>query len=131
MSLVQDFRFHWADYVILCLTLLLSCSVGVYYGIVGRKKSTAEDYLMAGRSMPVVPVSFSLFVSFLSSVAFLSDPVEVYYYGSIYWVIGVGGALGIPITAHVFAPKLYRMRLTSVYEVSHVRMCNLSNDVYS
>lgn len=116
-----DVRFHWVDYLMLCATLVLSCVVGVYYGIKGRKKSTADDYLMAGRNMSIFPVSFSIFVSTVSSIAFLGDPVEVYYYGGIYWLLGIGISAGLPIIAHYFAPILYRMRLTSVYEYLEIR----------
>lgn len=115
---IEDVFFHWVDYLMLVLTLLLSCAVGIYYGIAERNKSTADDYLMAGRSMPVWPVSFSLFVSFLSSISFLGDPVEVYYYGAIYWSMTLGFLIGLPIIAHVFAPILYRMKLISVCEVA-------------
>lgn len=115
---MENVRFHWIDYLMLCATLVLSCAVGIYYGIKGRKNSTADDYLMAGRSMSIFPVSFSLFVSTVSSISFLADPVEVYYYGGIYWILAIGFTAGLPIIAHCFAPILYRMRLTSVYEVS-------------
>lgn|SRR6218665_325217 len=118
MSSTETVRFHWVDYLMLCATLVMSCLVGIYYGIKGRKKSTVDDYLMAGRNMSIFPVSFSIFVSTVSSISFIGDPVEVYYYGGIYWLLSIGIMTGLPIIAHYFAPILYRMRLTSVYEVS-------------
>jgi len=141
-------RFHTADYVTLCLVLAASCGVGVYYGcaiaVADRRRrkrvadgvelpvnaavpasipassSSTEEFLMGGRRMSAIPVSLSLFVSWLSAVSFIGDPVEVYHYGIVYWIIGIGYCIGLPAVAHVFAPVYFRMRLTSVFEVRDV-----------
>lgn len=140
-------QFGAADYVTLCLVLAVSCGVGVYYGCAiavsarrrrrlecdggggpevdhrltdaGAAESSTEEFLVAGRRMSVVPVSLSLFVSWLSAVSFIADPVEVYHFGVVYAVIGVGYCVGLPAVAHVFAPVYFRMRLTSVFEVGY------------
>jgi hypothetical protein len=140
-------QFHVADYISLSLVLAVSCGVGVYYGWAmaapGRRRdrrkvdgdhgegrseaiaspkprvsSSTEEFLVAGRRMSIVPVSLSIFVSWLSAVSFIGDPVEVYHYGVVYWIIGIGYCIGLPAVAHVFAPVYFRMRLTSVFEVN-------------
>ncbi len=113
-------RFHWADYLVLGLSLLMSCAVGIYYAIMDRRKkrNTTEHFLMAGRKMSVLPVSISMFVSWLSAISFLSDPVELYYYGIMYWVVGIGYALGPLVAAHFIAPVFHNMKVVSVNEVS-------------
>ncbi|KAK2185120.1 hypothetical protein NP493_246g03042 [Ridgeia piscesae] len=113
-------RFHWADYVVFSLTVTGSTAIGLYHGFTRRKNPGIDVYLMAERRMPVLPVSVSLYVSWLSAISFLSDPVEVYYHGLIYWVIGVGYALAMPVIGAVFVPKYYRMKLTSVFKVTSV-----------
>ena len=70
-------RFSWPDYTILGATMALSSAVGIYYGVVERNKRTMDEYLMAGRDMHFVPVSLSLFVSWMSAISFIADPVEV------------------------------------------------------
>ena len=109
-------HFHWADYLVFGTSLLLSVSVGVFYGWRDRNKKSVEEFLMAGRNMPVVPVSLSLFVSWISAIAFLGDPVEVYYHGVVYILLGVGYAACLPFVAYLFAPVFYRMKVTSAYE---------------
>ena len=59
-----------------------------------------------------------MFVSWLSAISFLGDPVEVYNYGSIYIFLGVGYCLSLPLIAHYFAPKYHKLGLISVFEVS-------------
>ena len=111
-------RFHWADYVVFSLAVAGSTAIGLYHGFTRRQNAGIDDYLMAGRRMSVLPVSVSLYMSWLSAISFLSDPVEVYYHGVIYWVIGVGYALAMPVIGAVFVPRYHRMKLTSVYKVS-------------
>ena len=55
-------RFHWADYLVFVVLMIVSLGTGVYFGFVKKQKRTAEEFLMAGRNMSVAPVSFSLVV---------------------------------------------------------------------
>ena len=116
---MPDVRFHWADYLVLTLTLLMSSAVGVYYAIIDqkRKRNNTENFLMGGRRMPVLPVSISMFVSWFSAISFLGDPVEVYYQGLMYWIIGIGYCVALPLVAHFFAPMFHKMKVVSANEV--------------
>ena len=77
---------------------------------------------MAGRKMAVVPVSLSIFVSWMSAISFLADPVEMYTYGTVYLWIGIGYVLGLPHVAHIFIPIYFRIKMISVYQVRY--FCN-------
>ena len=65
--------FHWADYLVFAIMLLCSVSIGIIYAIRDRKKSQnkTEDFFLAGRKMSVLPVTVSIYVSYLSAVSFL------------------------------------------------------------
>lgn len=52
--------FHWADYLVLALTLAISLVVGLYYGCFGSKQNTDLEYLLANRQMKTIPVAISL-----------------------------------------------------------------------
>ena len=106
--------------------LTVSAGVGVFYGIKDRKKSSVEEFLVGGRSMHVLPVSVSLFVSIMSAIAFLGDPVEVYNFGGLYTFLILGAALVYPIIAQIFAPFFQRMNLLSAFEVSNSRFNTLT-----
>ena len=54
--------FHWLDYVVFVVALMLSIGTGIFFAWRGRKKISKEDYLMASRGMKFFPVSVSIFV---------------------------------------------------------------------
>ena len=51
-------KFGWQDYVILATILLICLLIGLYFGWTGQKNNA--DYLLGGRKMGVLPMSFSL-----------------------------------------------------------------------
>ena len=113
----SELSFHWADYLVFALTLLLSATIGVFYAYRDRRRTTVEEYMMAGRKMPILPVTVSMFVSWCSAITFLSDPVEVYYHGAVYTVLGLGYGAGLLPVAHFFAPYFHKLNIVSCYEV--------------
>ena len=115
--MVEAKTFHWADYLVFVLALVISASTGIVYGWRDRKKKTAENYLLAGKNRSIFPVSISMFVSWLSAIAFLTDPVQVYIHGLVYWYIGIGYSLAIIPVAHYFGPKLHQLKFMSINEV--------------
>jgi hypothetical protein len=44
--------------------------------------------------------------------------VEIYTYGTQYWMLIVAYAISIPIASYIFIPVFYRLRITSVFEAS-------------
>lgn len=65
--------FHWADYLLCAFSLLISISVGIYYGFNKSKDlgNKAEEFLLGSRNLKTFPVSLSMFVSWLSAIAFI------------------------------------------------------------
>ena len=72
---------------------------------------------MGGREMHFLPLCASLFVSWISAISFLGDPVEVYYYGSVYLYLILGYVMAPPVVALFITPVFYNMNLMSVYQV--------------
>lgn len=60
------------DYVVLVGLLCSSLGIGVYYALCRKQKSTA-DYLVGGRSMPLVPTAISLLASYISAILILGQ----------------------------------------------------------
>lgn len=117
MDLSDQKHFTVVDYVIFALLLAASMGIGLYYALSGGCQRTTQEFLMADRSMRCLPVSLSLIASFQSAVAIIGVPAEIYTHGTQYWFIGCAYILGLWIPAHVFIPVLYRLRLTSAYQV--------------
>ena len=111
-------HFTVVDYVIFAVLLAASAGIGLYYALSGGRQRTTQEFLMADRSMRCLPISLSLIASFQSAVAIIGVPAEIYSHGTQYWFIGCSYVLGLVIPAHVFIPVLYRLRLSSAYQVS-------------
>ena len=109
--------FTWADYLVFFGTLLLSAAVGIYCGI-RHTKGSVDDYLMAGREMGVIPVTCSLGVTMFSALYFLGDPVDVYLFGILYWVVAIFRCVGLAVMGTYIAPLYHKKELTSMCEVS-------------
>lgn len=60
MTELLTISFSWYDYAFFALMLLLSTLIGIYFGCFGKKQSTANEYLLGGKSMNTFPVSMSL-----------------------------------------------------------------------
>ena len=52
--------FSWYDYILFSVMLLFSAIIGIYFGCFGTKQSTANEYLMGGKTMKVIPIAISL-----------------------------------------------------------------------
>jgi sodium-coupled monocarboxylate transporter 8/12 len=52
--------FLWPDYFILVVMLIISASIGLFYGYFGPKQKTASDFLLGGSSMGTFPMAMSL-----------------------------------------------------------------------
>ena len=93
------------DYVVFCLVLAISTVIGIYYGCTGGRQSTTREFL-------------SMLASFMSAIMLLGTPAEIYIFGTQYMVIAVAYVLMSPVSAYVYIPVFYRLKLTSAYEVS-------------
>lgn len=111
-------HFTVTDFIVFSLTLLASMGIGIFYSRSGGAQQNNNEYLMAGRSMSSLPVAVSVLASFVSSIAILGNPAEVYAYGFQYWFQCFTNFISVPIMALVFLPVYYNLRLTSSYEVS-------------
>ncbi|XP_057665817.1 sodium-coupled monocarboxylate transporter 1-like isoform X2 [Diorhabda carinulata] len=108
-------RFGWVDYVTFIGMLGISLIVGLYFGI-WKKSETAQDYLVASRSMGVIPIAMSLLASSVSGISLLGIPTEVYVYGIQYIYILGGYLISALLMSFIFLPVFQDLQLTSTYE---------------
>lgn len=109
--------FGVVDIVVFTLTLAGSAGIGLYFARAGSRSQSNNEYLMAGRSMGAIPVAISVLASFVSSVAVLGTPDEIYTYGITYFLLALSPFITIPLVAYVYLPVYYNLKLTSTYEV--------------
>jgi len=114
--------FHWADYLVFAVFLLISLGIGVYYGLFAdKKKEASTDEFLMGRGMSIAPVALAILSSFLSAILILGTPAEVYTRGAMYYLYVIGMMGAIAMATVLFVPLLYPLRLTSSYEYLELR----------
>jgi len=110
-------RFSAWDYVVFAIVLAIASAIGLFYGCTGNKQSSTAEFLMAGRSMSILPVALSLLASFMSAITLLGTPAEMVIYGTQYWVICVSYFFVLLFAAYILIPVFYQLQLTSIFEV--------------
>lgn len=105
------------DIVLLTISLLVSASIGAYYGWKGIR-STPLEYLLGGRSMKPLPLALSMMVGTISAITISANAGEMYAYGTQFWIMDFGIAVGLILVAKIFIPIMYPLRMVSLYEVS-------------
>ena len=114
----EDFKFHWADYLVFSLSLLVSLLVGVFFFVKDMAKDErTKEMLLGGQQLPFVPVALSIMASILNGVFIIGVPAEIYYFGPVYSLIGVSFLTVGIFVALVFLPIFRRLQMTSAYEV--------------
>lgn len=110
-----------ADYAVFAAMLAVSLGVGLYQALKksDRHAKDADDFFTGGRNMPAVPVGLSLCASFMSAVQVLGVPSEAYQYGLKFLYMCMGQSLNSLVTALLFVPVFYRLKITSTNQVCH------------
>jgi len=109
----------WPDYVILVIFIAISLGIGVYHSLTGGRQKTTSEFIVANRSLKVIPTALSLLVSFQSAIVILGMTAEMYSYGSMYFVGAIFTAvLTIVLSMQVAIPWMYPLKLVSVFEVN-------------
>lgn len=117
--MAEEKKFGIPDYVIFVLTLVISAGIGLFYAWRDKRRQSTENFLLGGRQMSIFPVTLSLMASFLSAVLVLGVPTEIYYHGTMYWVISFSNILTFPVAVHAFLPVFHRLEISSAYEVNN------------
>lgn len=89
---------------------------------VGRKNKTQEDYFLAGRSMPWLPIGLSVAATMISANGFIGAPGWAYADGLSPFMVNIGVPLAIFFVLYTSIPVLYNLKLTSVYEYVELRL---------
>lgn len=114
---VEARTFSGIDYTVFGLSLLLSATIGIYYGCFGGKQNTTTDFLMGGKDMGILPVALSMVASFLSAISVLGQPAEIYYFGTQFCFFILSAFICMPLVSIIFLPVFHGLQVTSAYEV--------------
>ncbi|GFV11571.1 sodium-coupled monocarboxylate transporter 1 [Trichonephila clavipes] len=109
------------DYVAIGVMLVVSAAIGLYFRFSGDRQKTMNEFLMGGKNMSIMPVAFSLMATFMSSIAIIGIPAEIYMYGMqmTVWVIGL--PFGCAIASYACLPAYYDLNVSTAYEYLELR----------
>lgn len=103
----------YTDYIALTLYLL---AIAIFGSSFYRKRSTAREYFLGGRSMGWLPVGISIVAADLSAISVMGSPAWAYKNNlTLLWVT-VGYPLVAPMVILVFAPFYSKLNLYTAYE---------------
>ncbi|MEM7227656.1 MAG: sodium/solute symporter [Planctomycetota bacterium] len=93
-------------------------AIVVWIGVASRRSHPGrrEEFLLAGRSMPVVAVAISVLATMQSAATFVGGPQESYAGDLTYLATNLATLIAVIIVATRFLPAFYRARVTTVYE---------------
>jgi len=127
------------DYLMLILVLLISVLIGLHQSIQNKYKyfvqkcykkvrtnerveeSEIRNYLIAGGSMSVWPIAFSLLATNFSGNVILGFAAEIYEYGTQFWVMSAGIMVTPFVGAFLTGPLFLRLNVMSVFEYFKLR----------
>lgn len=113
----------WVDQLIVLGYLLGLMVMGVY---LSRQNKTKEDYMLAGRSMPWIPIALSVAATMISANGFIGAPGWAYTDGISPYMVNIGVPLAVFIVMTTSMPMFYSLKLTSVYEYVEMRLGPIS-----
>ncbi|GFT24615.1 sodium-coupled monocarboxylate transporter 1 [Nephila pilipes] len=109
------------DYVILGIVLAVSSVIGIYFRFSGGRQKTMDEFLMAGKSMAILPVAFSIMATFMSAIDIIGVPAEIYMYGMqmTTWLLGL--PFGSLFASYACLPTYFDLDVSTSYEYLEVR----------
>ena len=107
------------DIGIVVVYLIAMEAIGFF---VGRSNKTQEDYFLAGRSMPWLPVALSVAATMISANSFIGGPGWAYTDGLEPFMQNITVPLACFIAVTVTVPMFYHLKVSSIYEYMELRL---------
>lgn len=106
------------NYLVLGVYLAAMVAIGAWFA--GRQRTT-EDFFLAGRRLPWLPVAMSFYASVTSANTYLGLPGITYARNTALIVVSLMSPLVAPVLIALFYPFYRRWRVTTSYEYAELR----------
>ncbi len=114
ISVLATGRFAAIDWAIVGLYLVAMVALGLWFA---RRQKNTDDFLLAGRRIPVWAAAVSMVATSVSAATFLGAPEAAYKGNLTYLAQNLAGMIGVVIVATVFVPAFFRAGVTTVYQM--------------
>ena len=129
MEGIDSFSLSWIDYVAFGSYFFVLCGIGLW---VGRKeKADADDYFLAGRTLPWYVVGSSFIASNISSEHFIGMVGAAFVYGVCVALSEWGNVLSFSILIWLFIPFLLASRVFTTPEFMERRFHPLLRQMFA
>ena len=105
--------FDTLNYIILVVYMAVLVGIGLWFS--GKQKGT-EDYFLAGRRMPWLPVGMSMYASLTSASAIMGISGLAYRENIAFVVEGFLSVIVLPFLVWIFYPFYRNLAVTTTYE---------------
>lgn len=107
------------DWIVILVYAAIMLVVGWYHA---RGNKTADDYLLGGRSIPVLALGLSLFATLCSTLTYLATPGEMIAHGPMMITQTLAHPIVYVIVGFGLIPLIMRQPVTSAYELLEKRL---------
>lgn len=106
------------DIAVIVLYILVVLVIGY---LSGRKSKTEDDFFLAGRSMPWLPIALSVAATMISANSFIGGPGWAYNSGMAPFMINIAVPLACFFAMWITIPIIYRLKVVSIYQYMTLR----------
>lgn len=92
--------------------------------VTGKDNKDTDDYFLAKRSMPWIPVALSVAATMISANGFIGGPGWAYTDGMYPVMANIAVPFAIFIALWITTPVIYQLQVTSVYQYMEKRLGN-------
>jgi solute:Na+ symporter, SSS family len=100
------------NYLILCTYLGFLFCIGLWFY---RRQKTTEEYFLAGRKMPWLMVTMSMFASGTSAISYMGYPGWAFEENISLVAVGIASMFTAPFLVLLFYPFYRKLRVTTSY----------------
>ncbi|KAH9492471.1 hypothetical protein Btru_029183 [Bulinus truncatus] len=113
------------DVVIIMICLFVPLCKGIVFAVKERIKSLKDRCLPGERITTLIPVTISIFATYMSAVTLMGSPTDIYTFGCMYFVNHIGFGIAFVIGSFTVVPLLHPLGITSVFEYMEKRYDSL------
>lgn len=107
------------EHITFGVLMAANLGLGLYFAFSrrARKAPTADEVFLGSRTMGTLPLAMSVLASMISAIGVIGFGAHYYAHGFHYAWSLVSAPLLVPVVTLVVIPVLYKLRVTSVFEV--------------
>ncbi len=107
------------DGIIIVLYLGIMIVIGYFSG---KNNENQQDYFLARRSMPFIPIALSVAATMISANGFIGGPGWAYNEGMYPFMVNISVPIAVLVALSITTPVIYHLKITSVYEYMGMRL---------